>query len=127
LGIEQAVTFTGLLSNPTEVGLFDASDIYCQPSVWQEASGLAVLEAMSAKLPVIASNTGGLPENVQEGKSGILVGVGSADEIYAALKRLSVDAGLRKSMGEAGYRLILGMHRIEDTVRKYVEVFIGEA
>jgi glycosyltransferase involved in cell wall biosynthesis len=125
LGIEGAVTFTGMLSNPTEMGVFDASDIYCQPSIWQEACPLAVLEAMSVGLPVIASNTGGLPEIVHDNRSGILVTVGSSDEIYAALKRLLGDADLRQSMGEAGYRLILDEHRIEDTARKYVEVFIG--
>jgi glycosyltransferase involved in cell wall biosynthesis len=125
LGIEGAVTFTGFLGNPTGMGVFDASDIYCQPSLWQEASGLAVLEAMSVKLPVIASNTGGLPENVQDGRSGILVPVGGSLEIYAALERLLGDADLRRRMGEAGYRLILKEHRIEDTARKYVEVFLG--
>ena len=125
LGIEDAVVFTGLLSNPTEMGVFDASDIYCQPSHWQEACPLAVLEAMSVKLPVIASNTGGLPELVEDGRSGILVPVGGSLEICAALERLLGDADLRRSMGEAGYQLILKEHRIEDTARKYVEIFLG--
>jgi glycosyltransferase involved in cell wall biosynthesis len=125
LGIEGAVTFTGLLSNPTEMGVFDASDIYCQPSLWQEACPLAVLEAMSVKLPVVASNTGGLPEIVADGRSGILVPVGGSLEICAALERLLVDADLRRSMGDAGYRSILNEHRIEDTARKYVQVFLG--
>ena len=124
LGIEGAVTFTGLLSNPTEMGVFDASDIYCQPSLWQEACPLAVLEAMSVKLPVVASNTGGLPELVADGLSGILVPVGGSLEICAALERLLVDADLRRSMGDAGYRSILNEHRIEDTARKYVQVFL---
>jgi glycosyltransferase involved in cell wall biosynthesis len=125
LGIEGAVTFTGLLNNPTGMGVFDASDIYCQPSLWQEACPLAVLEAMSVKLPVIASNTGGLPELVEDGRSGILVPVGGSLEICAALERLVGDADLRRSMGEAGYQLILKEHRIEDTARKYVEIFLS--
>ena len=125
LGVEAAVTFTGLLNNPTAVGVFDASDIYCQPSVWQEASGLGVLEAMSVKLPVVASNTGGLPENVQHGRSGILVPVGASEAICAALGKLLGDPDLGRRMGEAGYQLILKEHRIEDVARKYVEVFTG--
>jgi glycosyltransferase involved in cell wall biosynthesis len=127
LGIEAYVTFTGLLSNPTKLGVFDASDIYCQPSLWQEASSLAVLEAMSVKLPVIASNTGGLPENVEDGRSGILVPVGDSEAICAALEKLLGDPDLRRSMGEVGYRLILKEHRIEETARKYVDVFTGES
>jgi len=125
LKVEDAITFTGLLNNPTQVGVFDASDIYCQPSLWQEASGLAVLEAMSVKLPVVASNTGGLPEVVVDGRSGILVPVGGTLEICAALERLLVDSDLRRRLGDAGYRSILNEHRIEDTVRKYVQVFLG--
>ena len=125
LGIERAVTFTGLINNPTGMGVFDASDIYCQASMWQEASGLGVLEAMSVKLPVVASNTGGLTENVQNGRSGILVSVGNSEEICAALGKLVGDADLRQSMGEAGYRLILEEHRIEETARKYVDLFTG--
>lgn len=125
LGIEAAVTFTGLLNNPTGTGVFDASDIYCQPSVWQEASGLAVLEAMSVKVPVVASNTGGLPENVQHGRSGILVPVGNSEELCAALEKLLEDPDLRRTMGEAGYQMILKEHRIEETARKYVDVFLG--
>lgn len=125
LGIEAAVTFTGLLNNPTGIGVFDASDIYCQPSLWQEACSLAVLEAMSVKLPVIASDTGGLSEIVQHDRSGILVPAGNSEEICAALERLLSDSDLRRNMGEAGYRLVLKNHRIEETARQYADVFIG--
>jgi glycosyltransferase involved in cell wall biosynthesis len=125
LDIQKDVIFTGLLSNPTDAGVFDATDIYCQPSNWQEACALAVLEAMSAKLPVIASNTGGLPELVDDSKSGVLVPAGGSIEICAALERLLDDADLRRSMGEAGYRSVLKRHRIQETARKYVDVFLG--
>lgn len=124
LGIADAVIFTGILSNPTEMGLFEASDVYCQPSIWQEASGLAVLEAMSFKLPVIASNTGGLPDNVRHGETGLLVPVGDSERLCAALEELLEDADLRRSMGEAGYHLVLKEHRIEDIVRQYADIFL---
>jgi len=127
LGISGSVTFTGLLINPTAMGVYDASDIYCQPSVWQEACPLSVLEAMSAKLPVIASNTGGLPELVQDGESGILVPVGVSEEICAAMERLLEDPDLRWSLGEAGYQLALNKHQIDDIVRRYVDIFLKEA
>lgn len=127
LGIASAVTFTGLLNNPTEMGVFDATDIYCQPSVWQEACPLAVLEAMSAKLPVIASNPGGLPELVHDGLSGILVPVGDSQKICAALETLLANPDLCHSMGQAGYELTQNKHRIEDTARKYVDIFLSHA
>lgn len=122
LGIEGAATFTGLISNPTATGVYDASDIYCQPSV-HEASPLAVMEAMSVKLPVIASDAGGLPELVEHGRSGFLVPIGGSQEICTALEQLVCDSDMRRSMGEAGYELILKEHKIGDVARKYVEVF----
>jgi len=126
LGIRKSVTFTGLMINPTAEGVFDASDIYCQPSVWQEACPLSVLEAMSAKLPVIASNTGGLPELVQDGLSGILVPVGGSEQICAALELLLADSHLRRRMGEAGYQLTLDKHQIDNTARRYADIFLSE-
>ena len=126
LGISGSVTFTGLLTNPTAAGVFDASDIYCQPSVWQEACSISVLEAMSAKLPVVASNTGGLPEIVQDGLSGILVPVGDSQQIGAALDQLLANPGLRRRMGQVGYQSTLNKHRIDDIARKYVDIFLGE-
>jgi glycosyltransferase involved in cell wall biosynthesis len=122
--IAESVTFTDILSNPTEVGVFDASDIYCQPSVWQEACPLAVLEAMSFRLPVIASNTGGLPELVLNGQNGILFPVKDSEKLCAALEELLDNSDLRKTMGEAGYQLVIQEHRIEDTIRKYVDIFL---
>ena len=124
LGISGSVTFTGIVSNPTESGLFDTSDICCQPSIWQEASGLSVLEAMSFRLPVVASDTGGLPDNVHHGQTGILVPVADSEKLCAALDELLDNADLRRSMGEAGYQLVLKEHRIEDTARQYANIFL---
>lgn len=125
LGIDSSVTFTGIISNPTEAGVFDASDIYCQPSIWQEACPLAVLEAMSFRLPVIASHTGGLPELVVDEKTGILCPVRDSVRLGAALDDLLENTDRRKSMGEAGYQSVLRHHRIEDTARRYTDIFLG--
>ena len=125
LGIEGAVTFTGLLHNPTDMGVFDASDVYCQPSIWQEASGLAVLEAMSLKVPVVVSDTGGLREHVEDGKSGFVVPVGDSEAISAALERLVGDRMLRSKMGEAGLATVNREHRIEQMADSYVEIMTG--
>lgn len=80
---------------------------------------------MSVKLPVVASDTGGLPELIEDGHTGILVPVGNSEEICAAFKKLVDDADLRRSMGEAGYQLILKEHRIEETAHRHVDVFTG--
>ena len=125
LSLDHAITFTGKLANPTDAGLFEAANIYCQPSLWQEASPLAVLEAMSFQLPVVASNIGGLPETVEEGHTGYLTTPGNSEDLTKALVRLIVDAGLRERLGQNGYERICARHRIERVAERYVELFLN--
>ena len=125
LGLHPSVTFTGKLANPTETGLFEAADIYCQPSLWQEASGLAVMEAMSFKLPVVASNIGGLPESVHDGQTGYLVPPGESEGLSRALAHLVDDSDLRAQLGSNGYQRISAHHRIERVAERYVELFLS--
>ena len=124
-GVNNRVIFTGVVSNPTAQGIFEASDVYCQPSMWQEACPLAVLEAMSFQLPVVASRIGGLPELVRDGLTGFLFAPGDADAMADRLIELARDPALRRSMGEAGYEDIVSEHRIEDTVERYVHLVLG--
>ena len=125
LALDAHVTFTGKLANPTGVGLFEAANIYCQPSLWQEASPLAVLEAMSFKLPVVASNIGGLPELVQEASTGYLVVAGDSGGLGHALERLMVNDQLREQLGKNGYDAVLRRHRIERVAERYVDIFLA--
>ncbi len=125
LALEANVTFTGKLANPTELGLFEAANIYCQPSLWQEASPLAVLEAMSFKLPVVASNIGGLPELVEEANTGYLIPAGDSEGLCHTLERLLDDRQLRQRLGNNGYDAVFRRHRIEHVAERYVKLFLS--
>lgn len=72
-GIEDKVVFLGKVKNPIEALMI--SDLFILPSE-AESFGLAALEALAAGVPVIASNTGGIPELVEDGVSGFLCKVG---------------------------------------------------
>lgn len=63
-------------------------DVIVVPSVWPEVAGLVVQEAFAAQLPVIATNMGGLPEFVQEGKGGILFDYREPDSLKKILQTL---------------------------------------
>ncbi|MHA1220941.1 MAG: glycosyltransferase, partial [Candidatus Heimdallarchaeota archaeon] len=65
-----------------------------------ESFGLAALEAMSCKIPVIASNGGGLPEVVTHEKSGFTVNPGDIDALANYMTILVEDENLRKQMGK---------------------------
>jgi glycosyltransferase involved in cell wall biosynthesis len=72
-------------------------DIFVQPSFYEGAS-YSLLEAISAGLPVIASNTGSVPDLVRHGETGFVVPIGDQAGLAAALSRLVADAELRRGM-----------------------------
>jgi glycosyltransferase involved in cell wall biosynthesis len=95
--------------------ILEASDIFVLPSEW-EGLPLALLEAGARKLPVVASNVGGIPEIIKNGDSGYLVESGNASELSNRLIRLLGDPVLRESFGEAYHRKIWKCYRSECVV-----------
>lgn len=72
------------------------------PSIWHDPCPTVALEAMAHGTPVIASAVGGLPEILDDGRSGLLVPPGDAQALGAAIDRIVADAGLRSQIGENG-------------------------
>lgn len=83
--------------------VFRKADIFCMPSIWNEALGLVVIEAMASGLPVVATNTGGIPELLAHG-GGVLVKPGCAASLAAALEQLATDAAQRSRLGQDALR-----------------------
>ena len=77
LGLHHDVYNLGKITDPREI--LSVADLFILPSE-TESFGLAALEAMAMKVPVISTNTGGLPEVNVNGKTGFLSGVGEVDE-----------------------------------------------
>jgi len=80
-----------------------AFDLFAFPSL-QEAMGRALLEAMAAGLPIVATRVGGIPEALQGGSAGLLIEPGRPEAIARAIERLAGDGELRASLGAAARR-----------------------
>ena len=94
LGICNLVKFVGKVKDTERI--LAASDVFILPSE-SESFGLAALEAMAAKTPVISSNTGGIPEVNKQGVSGFLSAVGDVEDMAKnTLKILSDEATLNR-------------------------------
>ena len=96
LKVERDVRFLGRLGNVAN--LLQATDLFLLPSQ-TESFGLAALEAMACGSPVVGSRTGGLPEVIEDGVSGILEPPGSVE----AMGRRAVEL-LRDSVAHATMR-----------------------
>lgn len=94
LNVCSDVVFLGKITDTERI--LSISDLFLLPSEF-ESFGLAALEAMAAKVPVISSNTGGIPEVNENGVSGYLSNVGDIDDMAKnALKILKDDLTLNK-------------------------------
>jgi glycogen synthase len=93
--------FCGELTDEELARVSEESDIFCVPSRY-ESFGLIYIEAMRYGLPVVACNTGGVPDIVKDGETGILCKTQTAKELEIALARLIRDAAERQRMGEQG-------------------------
>ena len=81
--------------------LVGAAEVCVVPSVWEEAFGLAVLEAMADGRAVVATRVGGIPEIVEDGVSGVLVPPRDEAALADAMRRLLDDPALAARLGEA--------------------------
>ena len=116
LGIGDRVTFCG---TRRDLGnLLPAMDVFALPSLW-EGLPLALILAMGAARPVVATRLAGIPEVVTDETSGLLVPPGDADAIGAAIARLCADADERRRMGAAAREAV--RHRFDaDTYTRSV-------
>lgn len=80
--------------------LHDEADIFVFPT-WGDTNGNVILEAMAAGLPVISTNVGAIPEEVEDGVTGRVVPVNSPDAIVKAVRSLADNPELRIAMGRA--------------------------
>jgi glycosyltransferase involved in cell wall biosynthesis len=106
LGVSSRVCFAGHVDDATLAATYANAEVFCLTSIERtESFGMVLLEAMRARLPVIASAIAGSGVGyvVADQISGLLVAPGDAAALALALQRLATDAHLRTRLGQAGY------------------------
>ena len=121
LKISDYVRFLGMRTDVP--GLLNAMDIFALTSI-REGIPNTILEAMCAKLPIVATNVGGIPEVVVDGKTGLVVNTQQAETVADALIKLILCPHLRLQMGEAGQRRVQAHFRLESMVQAYERTYL---
>ncbi len=103
LKVEDNVFFTGKVEDIAVA--FELIDVFVHPCIWQEGFGLAVLEAMAARKPVIVSDQGGLYAIVKDGVNGWLLPARDVEALGEAIIKLIDNPELMRSMGEHSRRI----------------------
>ncbi|MFK7894510.1 MAG: glycosyltransferase [Myxococcota bacterium] len=102
--------------------LLAACDVFAHPSL-SEGLPLAILEAMSAGRPIVASQVGGIPEAVEHARSGLLVSPSDDDALQDALQRLTTDASKAEAFGEAARARVEAEYSTRRMVERYAALY----
>lgn len=112
-GLDSVVVFTGGITDHELHQLYECSDLFIMPSrdIKEkgdvEGFGIVFLEANYYRLPVIAGNSGGIPDAVKDEITGYLVNPLDEKEIANRIEELITDEGLARTMGNNGYDWVI--------------------
>src|SRR5439155_25699621 len=102
LGVAGRLRFDGALPIDRVFRAYREADLFVLPCLPGEGVPRVLLEAMAASLPLVTTRVAGIPEAVDEGRTGLLVEPGPSEALTAALRRLPADAGLRRALSATG-------------------------
>ncbi|MEQ9064240.1 MAG: glycosyltransferase [Vicingaceae bacterium] len=124
LSIEEDVHFIGKIPNHKVPEYLNEMDVYVALSTLEsESFGVAILEASSCEIPVVVSDVGGLPEVVENGKTGMVVPRKNSIAAYEAMKSLYLNEELRISMGKNGRLRVKEMYEWEYCLQKMIGIY----
>lgn len=93
-GGDERIAFRGPFRNDDLPRLYEEIDVLVVPSLWYENAPLVISEALAARVPVVASRIGALPDFVHHERNGLLFEPGDADDLARCFRRLLSEKGL---------------------------------
>lgn len=124
LGLTEAVEFPGFRRDVPEV--LGRTSVFAFSTTAHEGLGNVQVEAMAARVPVIATDVPACREALGGGRAGVLVPPGDPDALAGAILRLLKDAPARRRLVDEGYRWALEHYDIRAVVRAYERLLMGE-
>ena len=122
LGIEEHVKFEGFVPYSNMPTYYKRSDIFCFPTLG-EPFGKAIIEAMACGKPVIATNSGGPAEIIQDRVDGILVPPSNPEAIAQQITRLIEDKNERRRLGERARETAVNRFSWSKIAEKYHQLY----
>ena len=125
LGIADRVRFAGRLGEQATLDEIAKADVLILPS-FMEGLPIVLMEAMAIGTPVIASRVAGIPELIEEGRSGLLFTPSDWDELASCMRRIASDAKLRASLAEEGRNRVANEFDIKRSAKRIHELLFPE-
>lgn len=121
LGLKDKIFFKGHVHEMRE--MYNAFDYFLFPSL-NEPFGIAVLEAMACRLPIVAAESGGVSEILRDGDTALMVKPGDSADIAEKMTRLIGDGALAKSISENAKKEVFDKYSINTMVNKTTAVYL---
>jgi glycosyltransferase involved in cell wall biosynthesis len=121
LGLSERVSFLGLRDDVDQ--LLAEADIVVHPAIWSEACGLTIVEAMASGCPLIASRVGGIPELVEDQKTGVLVPPKDVPALTQALNLLVENPQYRLRLARNAQGWAAEHLDVNDCVQRHLDWF----
>ncbi|EGP4821081.1 TPA: glycosyltransferase [Enterococcus faecium] len=126
LSLNDIIELKGYIPNSQVPQVLNTFDIFCVTSIMNsESFGVAAVEAMAAKLPVVATDVDGFKEVVQDRVTGIIVEKGNINMIANAILELIENSQLRCSYGQAGYKRVTDLYDWDKNVKKMEKIYLS--
>ncbi len=126
LGLGDAVRFLGFVPDAELPGLYNGVDLYVGASrrveLLAEGFGISLVEASASGLAVVGGRSGGVPDAVRDGETGLLVDSDDPVAIAAGIIRLLHDPELRRRMGAAGRRAVETYYNWDRVARDLIAI-----
>ena len=120
-GVKEHIVFPGFIDDPKH--LFGAADMFLLPSYW-EGMPVSVLEAMAAGVPIIATPVGGVPEIIEDGKTGLLIPPGDREALLNALATLANRPELSRTLVDNARKRVVEHFDIDIMVKRYEHEYL---
>ena len=104
-------------------GYLSAADIFVLPSVGGEGMPTSILEAMFLKIPVIATNKGGVNELIHDMKTGLIVEAGNSLILSNAIEKILLDQDLAQRLTHDAYNYVISHHTVSKMVLNHLNIF----
>ena len=121
-GVAEYFVFPGWVRGEQKEKLLKESDVFFLPS-YTEGMPMSVLDAMGYALPIVATNVGGIPRIVHEGKNGSIREPGDAVGFAEAIIRILTDDSMRHNMGKQSLGIVKERYSLEKHIEEIEKVY----
>lgn len=125
-GLRHAVEFLGFVPDADLPALYNAADLYVGASRYHdllvEGFGISLVEASASGVAVVGGRSGGVPDAVRDGETGLLVDADDSAAVAAGINRLLGDEALRRGMGAAGRRAVESYYNWDRVARDLIGI-----